>query len=155
MNQERISAEDRLDILDLLGRYFFAVDTGDHDGVLACFAQDGMVLYGTGESFQGPEELKQFAAKAIGDASIKGRMHLNFPLYFRREGQIIVLSSYLSSAQWTLPEPPKAFSSIRYIEDRFILTPNGWRIKQRIIHLWNSENVDALADLVRQKAARP
>ena len=155
MTKDRISAEDRLDILDLLGRYFFAVDTGDHDGVLACFAQDGMVVYGTGETYQGQNGLKEFAAKAIGGAEIKGRMHLNFPLFFRREANLIVLSSYLSAAQWALPEPPKAFGSTRYIEDRFILTPAGWRIQQRAIHLWNSANVDALAAMVRNGQSKP
>jgi hypothetical protein len=32
-----ISAEDRLDILELLGRYFWVVDSCDEGAVLACF----------------------------------------------------------------------------------------------------------------------
>ena len=154
MNQERISAEDRLDILDLLGRYFFAVDSGDHAGVIACFTPDGQVVYGTGETYQGYEGLQVFAAKASGGAEIKGRMHLNFPLFFRREGHVIILSSYLSAAQWALPDPPKAFGSLRYIEDRFILTPAGWRIQKRSIHLWNSANVEAVAALVPKQESK-
>src|SRR5687768_16683101 len=40
---EKLSAEDRLDIQDLFARYTWALDTGDAEGVLACFAQGGYI----------------------------------------------------------------------------------------------------------------
>lgn len=154
MADDRISAEDRLDLLDLLGRYFFAVDSGDSEGVVACFAENGAVRYGTGEIYRGASGLQEFARKAIGGLEIRGRMHLNFPLYFSREGDLIVLRSYLSAAQWSPPQPPKAFGSTRFIEDRFVRTPAGWRIMERAIYLWNAETVEEVARTVREASAR-
>jgi hypothetical protein len=137
MAEHAISAEDRLDILELVGRYFWAIDTGDEGAVLACFTSDGVVRYDSGESYERPEGLRRFAVKAIGGERTRGRMHLNFPLFFRRDGDAIVLSTYLSSAQWRLPDPPQAFGSLRYVEDRCVKVDGTWRIRERAIHLWN------------------
>ncbi len=153
MADNRISADDRLDVLDLLGRYFFAVDSGDAEGIVSCFAEDGAVRYGTGEIFSGTSGLQEFALKAIGSPNIRGRMHLNFPLFFTRDQDIIILRSYLSAAQWSPPQPPKAFGSTRFIEDRFVKTQAGWRIKERAIYLWNADTVDEIAAMVRGRPA--
>lgn len=147
-----ISAEERADIQDLVGRYIFAVDSGDHAGVTACFTRDGAVRYGTGEAYEGAEGLQRFAAKAIGGEEIRGRMHLNYPLFFRRDGAAIVLTSYLSTAQWRPPAPPTSFGSLRYVEDRCVLTPEGWRIAERTIFLWNSDTVAEIG--ARHRALR-
>jgi hypothetical protein len=141
MAEDDVCAQDRLEILDLLGRYFFAVDSGDADGVIACFAADGAVRYETGERYGGGEGLRRFAAKAIGGEETCGRMHLNFPLFFRRDGNAVILSSYLSAASWRPPAPPQAFGSLRYIEDRCVKIEGRWRIAERFISLWNSETV--------------
>ena len=152
MSGQIIPAEDRLDILDLLGRYLFAVDTGDLECVLACFAEDGVVRYATGETFAGAEGLREFARKAIGGPETRGRMHLNFPLYFARRGDAIVLTSYLSTAQWKPPAPPQSFGSIRYIEDHLVKTPAGWRMKERVIALWSADTIEDIA--ARAKTTR-
>jgi hypothetical protein len=141
MAQDEISAQDRLDILDLLGRYFFAVDSGDAEGVVASFAPGGAVRYDSGERYEGADGLRRFAAKAIGGAETCGRMHLNFPLFFRRDGEAVILSSYLGAAHWRPPTPPQAFGSLRYIEDRCVTIDGAWRILERSISLWNSETV--------------
>ena len=43
MQKKKLSAEDRLDIQELFGRYTWALDTGDAEGVLACFTEDGVI----------------------------------------------------------------------------------------------------------------
>lgn len=136
-----INAADRLEILELLGTYFWAIDTSNELAVIECFANDGVVRYNSGERYEGFEGLSRFAAKAIGGPELTGRMHLNFPLFFRREGATVVLKSYLSTARWHLPEPPQAFESLRYIEDRFVKVAGGWRIQERVIFLWNNMTV--------------
>ncbi len=139
-----ISPADKLEILDLLGAYFWAIDTGDEAGVLACFTRDAVVRYDSGDCYEGLEGLSRFAAKAIGGPETTGRMHLNFPLFFRRDGAGVVLKSYLSTARWRLPEPPHAFESLRYIEDRFVKVDGSWRIQERTIYLWNNMTVPHL-----------
>ena len=141
MNEQPVSATDRLDILDLLGRYFFAIDSGEAEAVIGCFTRDGIVEYDSGDRYEGPEGLKRFAAKAIGGEETRGRMHLNYPLFFKRQGDVVILSSYLSAAQWRLPNPPQAFGSLRFIEDHCVKVDGFWRIQKRSINLWNDQTV--------------
>jgi hypothetical protein len=102
-------------------------------------------------TFGGRAALRDFAAKAIGGPETRGRMHLNFPLFFERRGAHVVLTSYLSSAQWRPPAPQQAFGSIRHIEDHFVKTPDGWRMKERVIALWTTETVAEIADQRTQR----
>jgi ketosteroid isomerase-like protein len=37
----KLSVEDRLDIMDLIARYYWALDLGDAEGAAACYAEDG------------------------------------------------------------------------------------------------------------------
>lgn len=141
MGDADVSVADRMAILDLIGRYLFAVDTRREQDILDCFCEDGIVTYDTGESFEGPEGLTVFARKAIGSPDVAGRMHLNFPLFFRRDGDCVILRSYLSTAHWRLPDAPTAFGSLRFIEDCCVMTDRGWRMKARHIHLWNDQTI--------------
>jgi ketosteroid isomerase-like protein len=43
-NSTRLSAEDRLDIMDLIARYAHTLDTGDLDGYVNNFAPDGVLF---------------------------------------------------------------------------------------------------------------
>ncbi len=39
----KLSAEDRLDIMELFAKYAWAIDSGDAKGVLLCFAEDALL----------------------------------------------------------------------------------------------------------------
>lgn len=41
VNAMTVSVEDRLAIGDLFARYMWAIDTGDVEGLVACFTEDG------------------------------------------------------------------------------------------------------------------
>lgn len=57
----RPSIEDRLAIEDLMVRYTTALDEGDIEGVVACFAEDGWLDSPIVGRHQGHAELRQFA----------------------------------------------------------------------------------------------
>jgi hypothetical protein len=133
------TADERFRILDLLGRYIFAVDTGDIEAVLACFAPQAWVRYEGGAVYSGCEELRRFAEKVAGPDTA-GRMHLNFPLFFAQEGPVVVVHSYLSIAQWCPPAPPTSFETLRYVRDHCVRCDDGaWRILGRHIANWNRD----------------
>lgn len=136
MPQGDISADDRAGMIDVLGRYVWAVDTGDVAAVVACFSNDGLVRYGTGERYEGQAGLTDFARRAIGDAGLRDRMHLNHPLYFRLEDGHPVLRSYMVPVQIEPMPPHGPIRSLRYTDDTFVRTGSGWRIGERAIYLW-------------------
>lgn len=134
-----IAIEDRYEIEDLLGRYFWAVDTADVEGVIAVFAPGAIVRYGSGERYEGAEGIRRFALRAIGGEEARGRMHFNRPLFAERKGECVVLRSYLISTQWKVGEEPIAIGTMRHTEDSFIRTEAGWRISERAIFHWNDQ----------------
>ena len=54
----RLSAEDRLDIMDLIARYASALDGGDLDGYVNNFAPDGILF----ERHHGREQIREYVA---------------------------------------------------------------------------------------------
>jgi hypothetical protein len=137
MDEPTIGPHDRAEILDLLGRYLWAVDTGDASAVVAAFSPDGVVRYGTGERYEGEVGLRRFAQRVIGDVSVRGRMHLNHPLFFWGKGDCVVLRSYMMPVQLRSEAPNESIRSLRYTEDTFVKTGAGWRIKERAIFVWD------------------
>jgi hypothetical protein len=137
MDEPTIGPHERAEILDLLGRYLWAVDTGDASAVVAAFSSDGIVRYGTGERYEGEAGLRGFAQRVIGDASVRGRMHLNHPLFFWREADLVVLRSYMVPVQLRPDALKESIRSLRYTEDTFVKTEAGWRIKERAIFVWD------------------
>ena len=129
-----ISAEDRFAIEDVLGRYLWAVDTGDLPGVLAVFEPDAVVRYAGGNRYQGEEGLKDFAVRAIGDASAAGRMHLNRSLFAEAIRDTVLLRSYVIVPQSSDGEEGVRITAIRYTEDRLRKNRGGWRIYERVIY---------------------
>jgi len=54
----RLSAEDRLDVMDLIARYAYTLDGGDLDGYVNNFAPDGVLF----EAHRGREAIRSYVA---------------------------------------------------------------------------------------------
>ena len=57
----KATVEERLDIQELFAKYRWALNTGDIDGFIGCFAPDGWVEHFPPKRFVGPEELREMA----------------------------------------------------------------------------------------------
>jgi len=68
----RPSIEDRFAIEDLFIRYTSALDSGDVDGVVSCFAEDGWLDSPIVGRCQGREELRAFAEKTAEAIRLRG-----------------------------------------------------------------------------------
>ena len=55
---ERLSPEDRLDIMDLIARYAYTLDSGDLEGYVNNFAPQGVLF----EQHQGREAIREYVA---------------------------------------------------------------------------------------------
>lgn len=60
------ATEAKLDIQDLVARYNMAWDTGDVDGVLACFVPDGVFTDAAGGEHQGHAAIRAFVEASPG-----------------------------------------------------------------------------------------
>ena len=84
-----LTTEDRLDILDLLARYNYAIDDNDGDAWAACFTEDGVFTSPNG-SFTGREALSKFA-----DESKRGGLHLTSNHIITCDGNEVEMRCYL------------------------------------------------------------
>jgi hypothetical protein len=54
----RLSADDRLDIMDLIARYAYTLDSGDLDGYVRNFAPNGVLF----EQHHGQDQIREYVA---------------------------------------------------------------------------------------------
>lgn len=122
---------DRDEILDLIGRYAFAIDDRDWDALDDLFTPDGRVDFtATGGVAGTIPELKAFLDEAF--SSIESSQHLM--------GSTVVslAPDGRSATARTMCLNPLVFAggtlatfAISY-EDRLVRTPDGWRFAERV-----------------------
>jgi hypothetical protein len=74
MNTTPLTADDRVEITELFGHYAWAADTGDLDGYVATFTDDG-VFDGIMGYYDGPDRLRQLAAQVHAGPRSRGIQH--------------------------------------------------------------------------------
>jgi hypothetical protein len=86
--QVKLPVEDRLDIQELFARYCWALNTGDVDGVLACFTEDGCLDHQPQGRFVGQDAIREILADLwYGRPGwFIGRQHLANHFLIRPEG---------------------------------------------------------------------
>jgi hypothetical protein len=150
----RLSAEDRLEIQELLHRYMFILDAGEnHDngyGYADLFTEDG--TFGTRPP--GREALATAAGRML-DGSYNpvhtrgahNQIHLNV-------GEIIVPTadgakgiSYLLM----IDGPANQIYWAGWYEDVYVKTPNGWRFKSRVHVSGTKAGIPANAAAMRRE----
>lgn len=123
----------RDEILDLIGRYAFAIDDRDWAALDDLFTEDGRVDFTATGSIAGTvAELQTFLAEAF--AAIESSQHLM--------GSTVVSIDEIrgTATARTMCLNPLVFEggalatfAIRY-EDRLVRTPAGWRFAERVQH---------------------
>ncbi len=133
-----LSLEDRAAITDRLGRYVWALDSGDPDGVAACFTPDGVGIDTRGNRYDGPGGIRRFASTFINLPDFRGRQHQVSHLWFDGDGERCAVFSYWTVIKWYTEEDRKVVASTGWSRDTLVKTGGQWLIKER--HLgWFSD----------------
>jgi hypothetical protein len=128
------SADDAVEILDLLGRYSFAADEGTPEDYAGVFTDDGAFVGRVGQPdeirIEGREALLRFAGAAAkrkaSGAAAGTRHHHASPTIVELTATTAHVRSYLLV---TLAGTDVGLTSI--YDDRLVKTPDGWRIAER------------------------
>jgi len=121
-----LTTEDRLDILDLLARYNYAIDDGDGDAWAASFTQDGVFTSPSG-IFAGREALRKFANEYQ-----RGGLHVTSNHIITGDGNDAKMRCYLQLVTAPRGEKPEIRFCGRYA-DVLVKTGAGWRFKTRTV----------------------
>jgi hypothetical protein len=133
MSPRRLSAEDRLDIMDLIARYASTLDAGDLDGYVNNLAPDGVLF----EQHQGREQIRNYVAMLMrqgragplpgGDVAY--RHFVGAPTIDGAEERATV-HSYLLWINMGSEPPVKAAAEYR---DECIKLDGEWFFKSRVL----------------------
>ena len=121
-----LTTEDRLDILELLARYNYAIDDSDGAAWADCFVADGAFESPT-HSLHGRDELQAFAAD-----SPLGALHLTTNQIIEGDGDRARMRCYLELVSAAAGAQPEIRFCGRY-EDELVKTAAGWRFSKRTV----------------------
>ena len=134
------SAGDRLEIVELHGRYALAADERDAAAYADIFTPDGAFVGRVGQ----PDELRIAGRAALikfierlaaashpgTDRGRQGRHLSSSTIFVELDGERALTRTYLAFISSTADEPPSLGLTSIY-EDRLIKTDDGWRIAER------------------------
>jgi 3-phenylpropionate/cinnamic acid dioxygenase small subunit len=122
-------ADDQRAIAMLVADYAFALDDGDMDRLAACFTKDATADYGAwGGLNEGVEEI--VATCSIGATALDATQHLLGPARIEVDGDSARSHCYLQALHVSGNSTFTVFGTYR---DVLIRTPDGWRIRQRVL----------------------
>jgi uncharacterized protein (TIGR02246 family) len=128
-----LTLEDRAAISDQLGRYVWTLDTGDIEGVVACFAPDGAAVDTQGNRDEGADGIRNFATRFITRPDFRGRQHQVTHLYFEGDSERCVVTSYWTVIQWLFSANRKEVASVGYSYDTMVKRDGKWLIGERAL----------------------
>ena len=129
----RLSAEDRLELLDAYGRYCHAFDSGDAQAAAGLFAEDGCFAYVGSRDFEGRAAI----------AGLFERRHAGAPGIRHFVSGIVVEPSPegASGRAYAIvlrmgPGEPLRVITIGQYDALWVRLAEGWRLKRRAFTAW-------------------
>lgn len=122
-----LSSEDRLAILDLVGRYNFAIDSGDGPGWAATFTPDGVFDSGRGP-VAGSAALREFA-ETFSQGRMAGTEHWNTNHVIEGDGERATHRCYLNLIRG---ENGESLARAKY-SDELVKLDGAWKFARRTV----------------------
>ena len=138
-----ISVEDRLALQDLIAAYSWALDTGDSEGLVACFTEDARMVEEVFEDpdiWEGHEGIRGLARHYFNAPGFPGRQHHVTQVQYFPQGDGTVRTRGFAFVTECADEPPYLLRFAGWYEDHAIKgTDGGWRFRTRTVRLWDGE----------------
>lgn len=138
----KMSVEDRLDIMELFARYAWAIDSGDIQGVLDCFAEDGCMDHLWQGKLYGHEQIRRAFEELWYDRPSwwAGRQHLANHFLITREGEGARVKAFFSILQFNVEYRTNFVFGIG-TWDNYCVKRNGkWVFQEETIHAWTDRS---------------
>ena len=136
-----LTTEDRLAITDLLSAYTWALDTGDVDALVACFAPDAVVIeevFEEPDRWEGQANIRRFAEHFRSVPNFPGRQHHVTNSVVSGDSERCSVRSFAMVTECQ-GEPPYLVRFTGYWDDKLAKIGGQWRFQARTIRLWDGE----------------
>lgn len=157
--RSKVSLEDRVDIMEAMARYAWALDTGDLDGYTDCFVEDGWIEHhppGRCEGRAGIRELTDFLWYTHPDHYL-GRQHRMSQIIMTPENGDVRVKAFWSILQHRVDTNQEIVFGLGTWDALWTLCPDGeWRLKTLFVDIWRDDHVPWVGDKrAWSKHARP
>jgi hypothetical protein len=136
-----LSIADRLAIHELLARYAWALDTGDSDALVACFAPNAVVIeevFEDADVWEGHEGVRRMMAHYASAPGFPGRQHHVSQTIIEGEATHACVRSFAMVTECH-GEPPYLLRFAGYYLDQVVHLDFRWLFAERRIRLWDGE----------------
>lgn len=134
-----VPVADRLDIHELLARYAWALDTGDLDGLVACFTPDAVVVeevFEDPDRWEGHEGIRRLAQHYSSAPGFPGRQHHISQVLIDGDESTAKVRAFTFVTECR-GEPPFLLRFAGYYEDKVAKRQGQWLFTERVIRLWD------------------
>ena len=136
-----ISVEDRLALQDLIAAYSWALDTGDTEGLVACFTEDARMVEEVFEDpdiWEGHEGIRGLARHYFNAHGFPGRQHHVTQVQYFPQGDGSVKLRGFAFVTECAGEPPYLLRFTGWYDDHAVKAADGqWRFRARTVRLWD------------------
>lgn len=127
-----LTADDRLEILDLCSRYYISTDEKDVDGFMDCWVLDDDIVFNSAfGNFKGRAAIRTFEDEHVHRGMAIGKRHLLSNVSIRPGVQAnqALVTSYLTVVE--VVEVPQIIATAIYRDSLVEKTDAGWKFRQR------------------------
>ncbi|MBO0682158.1 MAG: nuclear transport factor 2 family protein [Candidatus Dormibacteraeota bacterium] len=140
----KLSVEDRLDIQELLARYAWALNSGDADGVVACFTEDGYLEHQPEGRFVGHDRIREILDILWYSKPgwFIGRQHLANHVLITKEGENRArLKAYFSILQHNLDYRTNFVFGLGNWNNVCVKQDGAWLFESLTVEKWLGDDV--------------
>ncbi|MCW6529222.1 nuclear transport factor 2 family protein [Sphingomonas sp. MMSM20] len=138
-----MALEDRIALQDLIAAYSWALDTGDVEGLVACFTADARMVEEVFEDpdvWEGHDGIRALAAHYFNAPGFPGRQHhVTQVQYLPQDDGSVRLRAFAFVTECD-GEPPYLLRFTGWYQDHAVKGADGrWRFRSRTVRLWDGE----------------
>jgi len=140
----KVGIEDRIEVQDLIARYAWALDTGDVEGYLDCFTEDGWIEHHPPGRCVGREAIRELTNFLWYDhpASYLGRQHRMSQTLMTPEGKDVRIKAFWSILQHDVHTQEHFIYGMGTWHALATRDVDGeWRLKTLFVDIWRGANV--------------
>ncbi len=137
-----LGIEDRLALQDLIADYAWALDTGDVEGLVACFTPDATMVeevFEDADVWVGHDGIRALADHYRNAPGFPGRQHHVTQTQYRPQADGSVQMRSFAVVTECDGEPPYALRFAGWYDDVAVQLDAKWLFRQRTIRLWDGE----------------
>lgn len=135
--------EDRIALQDLIAAYSWALDTGDVEGLVACFTPDACMseeVFDEPDIWKGHEGIRGLADHYRNAAGFPGRQHHVTQVQYMPQNDGSCKMRGFAFVTECEGEPPYLLRFAGWYDDHAVKDIDGqWRFQRRTVRLWDGE----------------